>query len=57
MGLPGLVLTALIGCAVPVGPKETLAPETQVYTVGGMELVLPETGGWFIVVLHPEEGA
>ena len=32
MGLPGLVLAALAGCAAPVGPEETSAPETQVYT-------------------------
>ena len=38
MGLPGLVLAALAGCAAPVGPEETSAPETQVYTVGGVEL-------------------
>ena len=35
MGLPGLVLAALAGCAAPVGPEETPTPETQVYTVGG----------------------
>lgn len=38
MGLPGLVLAALAGCAAPVGPEETSAPETQVYTVGGVEI-------------------
>ena len=57
MGLPGLVLAALAGCAAPVGPEETPAPETQVYTVGGVELALPEAEGRFTVVPHPEEGA
>ena len=57
MGLPGLVLAALAGCAAPVGPEETSAPETQVYTVGGVELALPEAEGRFTVVPHPEEGA
>ena len=57
MGLPGLVLAALAGCAAPVGPEETPAPEAEVYTVDGAELALPEAEGRLTVVPHAEEGA
>ena len=41
MGLPGLVLAALAGCAAPVGPEETSAPETQVYTLSLIHISEP----------------